>query len=205
MKQRFLAILSLLSVLICGTPSLGETPAETVIDDMRATNVQRLILTNQCNRCDLVGTDLSKLHLIGADLRGAILTGANLSWSNLEGADFTGAHLAGANFTGAFLTNASLANATLDNANFSQAQIYYANVTGASMENLNLADATVVGTPISIGGMEPTEENSELPMLMPDASWQLVPPSDLPRDLWYVPGIPLQEILDVPLQIVPQV
>ncbi|MBE9069164.1 pentapeptide repeat-containing protein [Leptolyngbya cf. ectocarpi LEGE 11479] len=203
MKQRFLVTLSLLSVLICDSPSRAETPAETVIDDMRATNVQRLILTNQCRRCDLVGTDLSKVHLIGADLRGALLTGANLSWSNLEGADLTGAHLAGANFTGAFLTNASLANATLDHANFSQAQIYYANVAGASMENLNLADATVVGTPISIGGAAP--ENNELPILIPDDSWQLEPPMDPPSDLWYVPGSPLEEILDIPPQIIPQV
>lgn len=203
MKQRFLATLSLLSVLLYSPPTLAETSAETVIDNMRATNVQRLILTNQCRRCDLVGTDLSKIHLIGADLRGALLTGANLSWSNLEGADFTGAHLAGANFTGAFLTNASLANAILDNANFSQAQIYYANVAGASMENLNLADATVVGTPISIGGAAP--ENNELPILIPDDSWQLVPPNNSPSNFRHVPGSLLEEILDIPPQIIPQV
>lgn len=203
MKQRFLATLPLLSVLFCSLPSLAETPAETVIDDMQATNVQRLILTNQCRRCDLVGTDLSKAHLIGADLRGALLTGANLSWSNLEGADLTGAHLAGVNFTGAFLTNASLANATLDNANFSQAQIYYANVAGASMENLNLVDATIVGTPISIGGAAP--ETNELPILIPDDSWQLVPPIESPSDFWYVPGGAMEEILDIPPQIIPQV
>lgn len=201
MKPR-LVILSLLLVLLYGPPSQAETPTE-VIDEMRATNVQRLILTNRCRRCDLVGTDLSKTHLIGADLRGAILTGANLSWSNLEGADFTGAHLTGANFTGAFLTNASLVNTTLDHANFSQAQIYYADVTGASMENLNLADATVVGTPISIGGASP--EDSELPMLAPDDGWQFMPPVHSPSDFRHVPGETLEEILDIPPQVIPQV
>lgn len=198
MKQQFLATLSLLSVLICGPPGLAETPAETVTDNMRATNVQRLILTNQCRRCDLVGTDLSHSHLIGADLQGAILTGANLSWSNLEAADLTGAYLAGANLTGVFLANASLAHATLDNVNFSQAKIYDANVAGASMANLNLVDAIIVGTPISIGGVIP--DDNELPVLSDD-SWQLV----LPSHIWYVPGFDLEEILDIPPQIIPQV
>ncbi|MEM8613162.1 MAG: pentapeptide repeat-containing protein [Cyanobacteria bacterium P01_H01_bin.105] len=167
MKSYTLALLPLLSITVLAVPGQAETPAEAVIDQMRATNVQRLLLTNRCDRCDLVGVDLSQTHLIGADLRGAILIGANLSWSNLEGADLTQANLTGANLTGAFLTNASLADADLDNVNFTQAQLYYVDVTGASMENLNLVDAAVVGTPISIGGsIEPTD--ADLPVLMPD-------------------------------------
>lgn len=204
MENRYLTTIILLSVLMVGIPGFAETPAEIVIDEMRDVNVQRLVLTNQCKRCDLVGTDLSNAHLIGADLRGAILTGANLSWSNLEGADLTGANLTGANLTGAFLTHASLANATLDNTNFAQAQIYYVDVTGASMENLNLVDATVVGTPISIGGAAPVADDQgeqyELPVLPANENWQLAPP-DNP---WYIPGQPLEELLDIPPQITPQ-
>ena len=201
MKRRYLAPLSLLSILVVGTASLAEAPAESVTAQIRTTNVQRLILTNQCKTCDLTGMDLSKTHLIGVDLRGAILTGADLSWSNLEGADLTGADLTGANLTGAFLTNATLADATLDHANFSQAQLVHVDVTGASMENLNLADANVIGTPISIGEGGPlVEDSEELPILKPEDSWQLTPP-----DLWMVPKYPSEEILDVPPQILPQV
>ena len=159
-------LLTLLSVSLLESPGLAETPAATLIDELRTNNVQQLILTNACYRCDLVGVNLSEIHLIGADLRGATLVGANLSWSNLEGADLTGADLSGANLTGVFLTNASLAHATLDNVNFTQAQLYYVDVTGASMENLNLANATVLGTPISVGGSEPVELE-ELPVLVP--------------------------------------
>ncbi len=202
MKRRYLAALSLLSILVVAPATLAEAPAESVIDQIRTTNVQRLILLNRCKACDLVGMDLSKTHLIGADLRGAILTGADLSWSNLEGADLTDADLTGANLTGAFLTNATLANATLDNANFSQAQLVHVDVTGASMENLNLADANIIGTPISIGGGAPIEDDQELPILKPDGSWQLPPP---PGDPWSVPKYPSEEILDVPPQILPQV
>lgn len=203
MKRRYLAALPLLSTLILGTASLAEAPAESVIDQIRTTNVQRLLLTNRCKACDFVGMDLSKTHLIGADLRGAILTGANLSWSNLEGADLTGADLTGANLTGAFLTNASLVDTTLDNANFTQAQLIYVDVTGASMENLNLADANVIGTPISIGGEAPPIDNNQpLPILSPDDSWQLPPP---PLEPWFIPEYPSEEILDIPPQIIPEV
>lgn len=201
MKRHYLAALPLVSILLWGSASLAETPAEAVIDEMRATNIQRLMITNQCYECDLVGVDLSNAHLIGADLRGAILTGANLSWSNLEGADLTGATLTGADLTGAFLTNASLANADLDNVNFSQAILHDVDVAGASMENLNLAGATIEGTGISIGGGTDPLEDEELPILVPSNGEDLMPPSQP----WFVPGAPTDNILDVPPQIVPQV
>ncbi|MEL6231271.1 MAG: pentapeptide repeat-containing protein [Cyanobacteria bacterium J06627_3] len=193
MKKCYLAVFSLLFIVLMGHPGLAETPAESIVDDIRATNVQRLILTNECYRCDLAGMDLSQTHLIGADLREATLAGADLSWSNLEGADLTNVNLTGANFTGAFLTNASLAYTNLDNVNFTQAQLYYVDVTGASMEHLNLADATVIGTPISVGGsLEPLEEDLPAQPFPPIEPW-IAP--------WQSPG----EFLDIPPQILPQV
>ena len=201
MKRRYLALLPLLSMLFIGQPGQAETPAEAVVDQMRAANVRRLMITNECYRCDLVGVDLSKAHLIGADLREAVLVGTNLSWSNLEGADLSKANLTGANLTGAFLTNASLAYADLDNADFTQAQLYYVDVTGASMENLTLAEATVVGTPISIGGGTEPIESEELPVLIPNENWPLSPPSNPWMDPWQPPA----DILDIPEQVLPQV
>ena len=209
MTRRYLATLPFISLLVLGAPSFAEAPigSPMTMEETVATNVQRLVITNQCKECYLVDADLSKLHLIGADLRGADLIRADLSWSNLEGADLTGANLTGANLTGAFLTNASLVNADLDNVNFSQAQLYYVDVTGASMENLNLANANVVGTPISIGGAaepgtEPGEDNSEIPIPIytPEDDQLLSPPSNP----WYIPRHPAPEILDVPPQIMPQ-
>lgn len=199
MKRCFLAIFPLLSMVVLESPGLAETSAESIAEQMRATNVQRLILTNECHRCDLSGVDLSETHLIGADLRETSLAGANLSWSNLEGADLTQANLTDANLTGTFLTNASLAYANLDNVNFAQAQLYYVDVTGASMENLNLANATLVGTPISIGGSI-DQTNAEDPILIPNDSWQLSPPGEP----WFEPWQNPSEILDVPLLLVPQ-
>lgn len=197
MKKRYLAVFSLLFLVLVDCPGLAKAPAESIVNEMRATNVQRLRLTNECYRCDLAGMDLSQTHLIGADLREATLAGADLSWSNLEGADLTNANLTGANLTGAFLTNASLAYTNLDSVNFAQAQLYYVDVTGASMEHLNLADATVIGTPISVGGsLDPLEE--DLPVLAPNQPFPPIEPWIAP---WQSPG----EFLDIPPQILPQV
>lgn len=201
MTRRYLATLPLISLLVLGAPSFAEAPVGSVMEELVASNVQRLVITNACQDCYLVDADLSGTHLIGADLRGADLIRANFSWSNLEGADLTGANLTGANLTGAFLTNASLANADLDSVNFSQAQLYYVDVTGASMNNINLANAIVEGTAISIGGgTEPMEDNSEIPIFIPEDD-QLLSPPNAP---WYVPRQTTPEILDVPPQIMPQ-
>lgn len=205
MKKRYFAVFSLLSIVLWGNPGLAETSVESVVDRMRATNLQQLILTNACYRCDLVGVDLSHRHLIGADLREASLAGADLSRSNLEGADLSQANLAGANLTGTFLTNASLVDANLDHVNFAQAQLYYVNVTGASMENLNLADATVIGTPISIGGSTSPIEQEQLPVLTPAEHWRLLPPISPWIDPWTDPWIQPGDFLDVPPQVIPQV
>lgn len=201
MTRRYLATLPLISLLFLGAPSFAEAPSGSTMEDMVTSNVQRLVITNQCQGCYLIDADLSGTHLIGADLRDADLIGADLSWSNLEGADLTGANLTGANLTGAFLTNASLVNADLDNVNFSQAQLYYVDVTGASMDNINLANAIVEGTAINIGGgTDPAEDNSEIPIFMPEDDQLLSPPNDP----WYVPRQRTPEILDVPPQIMPQ-
>ncbi|MDV3348440.1 pentapeptide repeat-containing protein [Leptolyngbyaceae cyanobacterium CCMR0082] len=200
MKRHYLATLPLMALLMGAPPSRAEAPIDSGLEARVAANVQQLLITNHCQRCYLVGADLSQTHLIGADLRGADLRGADLSWSNLEGADLTGASVTHANLTGAFLTNASLVNANLDHGNFAQAQLYYVDVTGASMENLNLAQATVVGTPISIGGgTVPAEPGNHLPIFVPDEEHPLVPP----QNLWLVPHPHTPDILDVPTHIIP--
>ncbi|NER79824.1 MAG: pentapeptide repeat-containing protein [Leptolyngbya sp. SIO1D8] len=190
MRRYYFAAIPLLSALFWAGSALAENP----LVDIQPFNVRRLLTTNSCPDCDLVGANLRGTHLIGADLRKADLRGADLSWANLEGADLNDANLTGANLTGAFLTNATLVNADLNNANLSQAQIYFADVTDASMENVNLAEATIVGTPISIGGGAELEEEGS-PIISPPEVWQLHPPGEikpLPHNL-----------IDVPVQIMP--
>ena len=207
MKKHYLAVLFLASAMLFVGPALSESPPTTI--EIRDANVRRLLLSRNCANCDLVAVDLSNAHLIGADLRRADLTGANLTGANLEGADLTGATLIGANLTDAFLTNASFTNANLDNINFSNAQLYHVDVTGASMNNLNLANATVVGTPISIGGgtggsiYDGAESLTEekLPILTPEETWQVPPPSS--PEIW--PHEHPHNFIDIPVQFNPSV
>lgn len=193
MSRYYLAVLPLLSAFVFASPVLAENP----FTDIRSFNVRKLVNTNLCPNCDLVGVDLRGAHLIGADLRKADLSSADLSWANLEGADLSHANLTGADLTGAFLTNASLYGADLDNANLSQAQLYFVDVRDASTDNLNLAGATVVGTPLSIGNGTDIDDETE-PIISPEELWQLHPPNESQQDWPHnlidiseeIPGIP---------------
>jgi len=134
--------------------ALATTPLifATSVKAGNSQDLQRLLSTGECQRCNLSGVDLSSAHLIGADLRGANLSKANLAGANLEGADLTNANLKGANLSSAFLTNVNFKKANLNGVNFTRAQIYDSNVHGASMDNLNITDADIFNTGIGIGG-----------------------------------------------------
>ena len=175
-KPRILMTMALTPVFLLTTPMFstprsGQTAtalaatSSQILDQVQhqsivASNVRRLVLTNACMGCDLIGADLTATHLIGADLRQANLQGADLTSANLEGADLTGANLENADLTQAFLTNATMAQADLDNVNFAGAKLYYVNVAGASVHNINLTEAQVLETPLGIGGAVPLDADT---------------------------------------------
>lgn len=116
--------------------------------------------TQDCQKCDLSGEDLSF----------AKLDEANLSGANLEGTVLGAAQLNAANLSGANLKFAILRQAELNNANFEGADLTAAEfrcgagtctgLTGTSFRNANLtrADFRVVGfTPVSEVGLEGTD------------------------------------------------
>lgn len=150
--------IAITATLLFATPAHAEAPSLSREATQR-TNVQRLLVLNECMDCNLSGTDLAETAIIGADLRGADLSGANLASANLEGTDFSGAILTGANLSGAYLTNANLTGATLIDVDLSNATIVSAIVQDATLENVNLAGAQVLYTPISTGGEEEILEN----------------------------------------------
>lgn len=116
-----------------------------------STDYDHLLLTNECNGCNLTGADLSNKDLYGSALLNANLTGANLSGAllteaklkeanlsdaNLSNADLSGVTLSGANLTGANFSCAVLYNALIDNADLSSAIL-----TGADLEAAIISDA----------------------------------------------------------------
>jgi uncharacterized protein YjbI with pentapeptide repeats len=138
------------------------SPAISDIGD-RTSQLQRLIDTKTCIRCELSGVDLGGIDLSGANLEGTHLEGANLSGVNLSGAYLVGASLVNANLdradlsnarlsfaalqavnlAGAELTNLQAQNTLFQGANFSNANLQGADLTQANLANANLADANL--------------------------------------------------------------
>lgn len=128
---------TLVSALALGgmaTPAIAANPDQ----------IQRLLKTNQCPRCDLRSANLENANLFGANLVGADLSGANLTGVNLGSANLTDADL-----TGARLTNAYLYLATLENTNFNQASLENAYLKDAVLQDTRFSNANLRGVNLS--------------------------------------------------------
>lgn len=128
--------------------NLNALPAP-VTTPIVASNLQQLLDTNDCDRCELRGVNLAGANLEKADLRGANLVGANLAGVNFRKAQLKGANLKGANLQGANLQNAVLSPdrghpTNLQQANLRAANLSEANLRGADLRwaNLSRADLT---------------------------------------------------------------
>jgi hypothetical protein len=117
-------IYCLLLIVLCLIPSIAVA--------FKASDLTKLVDTNDCRWCDLRGADLSHAKLTGADL-----SGANLSRANLSGAD-----LSGANLSAAYLRDANLTGASLSGTFFSKANLNGANLSGAAMSDTDFSGAT---------------------------------------------------------------
>lgn len=92
-------------------------------------DLQRLLTTRQCERCDLQEAGLVLSRLSSARLAGSNLLRANLSGADLSGADLRQADLRGASLQRANLTGANLTGARLDGADLREAWLAGAIVT----------------------------------------------------------------------------
>ncbi|NEO28599.1 MAG: tetratricopeptide repeat protein, partial [Kamptonema sp. SIO4C4] len=107
--------------------------------------VQQLMSTRECPRCDLSNAGLVMADLRGADLRGADLSYANLSQANLTGADLRGANLTATSLHSANLMGANLIGATISGTDLRQAYLANAYTWGARLDLAYLDGA--VGLP----------------------------------------------------------
>lgn len=96
---------------------------ENSSDTQVADNIQLLLDTKECPRCNLKGADLSN-----ANLERAYLVGANLSNANLHQA----------NFENSIMFLASLENSNLSNANLQATNLQYSNLNNADLTQANL-------------------------------------------------------------------
>jgi uncharacterized protein YjbI with pentapeptide repeats len=105
-------------------------------------DLQQLLATKNCQKCDLSNAGLILANLSGANLTGANLTGANLSRSNLTGADLRGANLTGASLYGVNLMGAKFAGANLTGADLRDTYLTNTEFTGVDLSTANLLGAT---------------------------------------------------------------
>ena len=73
-------------------------------------DLQKLMDTNECVKCDLSGANLEGANLSGANLVSAYLAGANLAYADLNGANLAGADLESARLGRFDLRGATLCN-----------------------------------------------------------------------------------------------
>ncbi len=79
-------------------------------------DVQRLLKTGKCEKCNLVGADLQGANLRDAELKESNLEAANLKGANLQNANFKRANLRYANFKGAIIQDTDFSEANLQGA-----------------------------------------------------------------------------------------
>ena len=101
-------------------------------------DLNQLLNTKKCSRCDLSNAGLAQANLTGSDLVQANLAGANLSQANLMGANLTGANLTGTSLYGANLTGANLTGANLAGADLRNAYVGNANLAGVDLDSVHL-------------------------------------------------------------------
>ncbi|HIK30708.1 MAG TPA: pentapeptide repeat-containing protein [Oscillatoriales cyanobacterium M59_W2019_021] len=98
-------------------------------------DLEDLLDTNSCRRCDLRGADLEGRNLRGADLEDADLRGADLENADLRGADLQDANLREADLEGASLRDANLKNADLRDTDLRDADLRNVRLNGADLNN----------------------------------------------------------------------
>lgn len=118
------------------------TASESGIDTKA--QVQRLLETNECVRCDLRGADLAKADLDHANLEGANLQGANLSRAEMNQAYLVGANLNDATLIETDLDQSKLLQASLVGADLTKAKLLEANLTRANLQNSILTEAKLM-------------------------------------------------------------
>jgi uncharacterized protein YjbI with pentapeptide repeats len=137
-----------------------QTSPEATLGTLTQTEqLQQLINTRVCVRCDLQGVDLSQADLGNANLEGTNLTGANLTEANLEnaylvGATLNNATLTNANLNGAILTLASLVSVNAEEISLEGASLQNANLQGAILTNGRFSGADLEGANLENASLE---------------------------------------------------
>ncbi len=101
-------------------------------------DLDRLLKTGNCPKCDLRWSTLKDKNLKSADLQEADLRDSNLNYTNLTNANLHGAKLKRSNLESAVFTGANMENADLTDANTMRIKLQGANLKNAILERVEL-------------------------------------------------------------------
>jgi hypothetical protein len=124
-------------------------------------DVQKLLDTGNCPRCDLRGANLRGANLQSADLKNANLRGANLRGAALRNANLSGANLQEADLIEANLTKSKLRNTDFRNANLRNADLEQADVKGANFDGSDLRGANLKNTDLADNNSRNNDRGSD--------------------------------------------
>ena len=114
-------------------------------------DLEQLVKTNICERCNLTSADLNNL-----DLKNANLNSADLSYADLSYADLSGSDLSGANLIGAYLYQTQLVGVDLNSAN----------MAGSKLSGVDLTDANLQSANINLGELQRARSESRKPKII---------------------------------------
>jgi uncharacterized protein YjbI with pentapeptide repeats len=139
--------------------SLGAIFYLSPASSQNRSDLDRLLVDKDCQKCDLRqvnlngfdlgGAQLQGSNLAGSSLRGTILIGANLSGASFEDADLTGGVLTAANLNGTSFRFANLENVVLYRA---KAKPKPADFSGAILKQTQLPDGKIIKEVAKDGG-----------------------------------------------------
>ena len=129
-------------------------------------DLEQLVKTNICERCNLTSADLNNL-----DLKNANLNSADLSYADLSYADFSGSDLSGANLIGAYLYQTQLVGVDLNSAN----------MAGSKLSGVDLTDANLQSANINLGELQRARSESRKPkiIIQPEGDYPEITSFDL--------------------------
>ena len=142
-------------------------------------NIDQLIRTNSCVKCDLSGADLNRMNLSGADLRDSDLTNTTFFLADLSGANLSGAVLRGSQFGGADLAEADLRGADLRGAQMSGAYLGGALLDSSPSEATTLEES-VTQPPAQTSQPSPKETDENQVVIGKRKDFNPVPPTLTP-------------------------
>lgn len=124
-------------------------------------DLDKLLRTNECRKCDLSGVNLEGVYLKNAIILYSNLNGANLSKVVFNNVSLSNCNLVGVNFDGAILKGVNMRKSNLSGVDFSKVaklkvSFSKANLQGVNLQGFDLRKVWLKGTNLQNANLKNT-------------------------------------------------